>query len=93
VKIIFWLCLALVAYPYVIYPVVLFVIYSITQAWRDLKYLGSTRNRRTVTPSASGLPAISIIIPAYNEEKVLPQKIENLLRLDFPTDRLQIIFV
>jgi cellulose synthase/poly-beta-1,6-N-acetylglucosamine synthase-like glycosyltransferase len=77
----------------VIYPFVLFLIYSFTQAWRDLGYLASTRNRRIPTPSPSELPAISIIVPAYNEEKVLPGKIENLRNLDFPRDRLQVIFV
>ena len=55
-KVIFWLSLALVVYPYVIYPLVLFLTYSITQAWRDLRYLGSPRNRRTETPSLAALP-------------------------------------
>ena len=92
-KVVFWLSLGLVVYPYVLYPLVLFLTYSVTQAWRDLRYLGSTRNRRTDTPSLSGLPGVSIIVPAYNEEKVLPAKIENLRNLDFPRERLQVIFV
>lgn len=92
-KISFWLCLFLVVYPYVIYPFLLFVIYSITQAWRDLKYLASNRSRRAPTPSIPSLPAISIIIPAFNEEKALPEKIKNLRCLDFPVERVQIIFV
>src|SRR6202049_1538222 len=89
----FWLSLGLVVYPYVLYPLVLFLVYSVTQAWRDFRYLGSPRNRRTDTPSSSAMPGVSIIIPAYNEEKVLPQKIENLRELEFPRERLQIIFV
>src|SRR4029077_20708240 len=92
-KVVFWLSLGLVVYPYVLYPLVLFLTYSVTQAWRDLRYLSSTRNRRTDTPSLSGLPAVGIIVPAYNEEKVLPAKIENLRDLDFPRERLQVIFV
>jgi cellulose synthase/poly-beta-1,6-N-acetylglucosamine synthase-like glycosyltransferase len=92
-KIVFWLSLGLVVYPYVLYPLVLFLTYSVTQAWRDLRYLGSPRNRRTDTPSASGLPGVSIIVPAYNEEKVLPAKIRNLHELEFPQERLQVIFV
>jgi cellulose synthase/poly-beta-1,6-N-acetylglucosamine synthase-like glycosyltransferase len=92
-KVVFWLSLGLVVYPYVLYPLVLFLTYSVTQAWRDLRYLSSTRNRRTDTPSLSGLPGVSIIVPAYNEEKVLPAKIENLRDLDFPRERLQAIFV
>lgn len=92
-KVIFWVSLGLVVYPYVIYPLVLFLTYSVTQAWRDLRYLGSPRNRRTGTPSLAALPGVSIIIPAYNEESVLPAKIENLRDLDFPRERLQVVFV
>jgi cellulose synthase/poly-beta-1,6-N-acetylglucosamine synthase-like glycosyltransferase len=93
VKIIFWVCLALVVYPYLLYPLVLFAAYSLTQAWRDLGYLVQGRSRRTETPAAHDLPAISLIIPAHNEERVLPQKMENLRRLDFPRERMQTIFV
>lgn len=92
-KVVFWLSLGLVVYPYVLYPLVLFLAYSVTQAWRDLRYLGSPRNRRTDTPSLAALPGVSIIVPAYNEEKVLPPKIENLRDLDFPGERLQVVFV
>jgi cellulose synthase/poly-beta-1,6-N-acetylglucosamine synthase-like glycosyltransferase len=92
-KVIFWVSMGLVVYPYVVYPLVLFLTYSVTQAWRDLRYLGSPRNRRTETPVASGLPGVSLLVPAHNEEKVLPAKLENLRELDFPRDRLQVIFV
>jgi cellulose synthase/poly-beta-1,6-N-acetylglucosamine synthase-like glycosyltransferase len=92
-KICFWVSLGLIVYPYAIYPLVLFLTYSLTQAWRDLNYLASSGNRRSPTPSASDLLAISMIIPAYNEERVLPQKIAHLGDLDFPKDRLEIIFV
>jgi poly-beta-1,6-N-acetyl-D-glucosamine synthase len=93
VKIVFWVCLLLVIYPYLLYPLLLFVAYSLTQAWRDLGYLVQGRSRRTETPADHELQAISVIIPAYNEERVLPQKIENFRGLDFPRERMQIIFV
>lgn len=92
-KVLFWVSLGLVVYPYVLYPLVLFLTYSVTQAWRDLRYLGSPRSRRTKTPALAALPGVSIIIPAYNEEKVLAAKIENLRDLDFPQERLQFVFV
>jgi cellulose synthase/poly-beta-1,6-N-acetylglucosamine synthase-like glycosyltransferase len=93
VKITFWVCLALVIYPYLVYPLLLFVAYSLTQAWRDLRYLVQGRSRRTETPATHALPAISLLIPAYNEERALLQKMENLRQLDFPRERMQIIFV
>ena len=93
VRIIFWICFGLVIYPYLVYPLILFFVYSITQMWRDLRYLSTSRNRRIVTPAAVGLPSVSVIVPAYNEEKVLAQKIENIRSLDFPQELLQVIFV
>ncbi len=38
-------------------------------------------------------PAVSFIIAAYNEEKVIEQKIKNTLELDYPKDKLQIIII
>jgi cellulose synthase/poly-beta-1,6-N-acetylglucosamine synthase-like glycosyltransferase len=37
------------------------------------------------------LPSITAIIPCYNEEKIIEEKIKNLLQLDYPKDKLQII--
>lgn len=38
-------------------------------------------------------PAITVIIAAYNEEKRIERKIQNLLSVDYPTDKLEIIVV
>ncbi len=36
-------------------------------------------------------PSLTVIVPCYNEENVIQQKIENLLSLEYPRDKLQII--
>jgi len=36
-------------------------------------------------------PFISIIIAAYNEEKIISKKIENTLQLDYPCEKMEII--
>src|ERR1043165_6528988 len=36
-------------------------------------------------------PAVSILISAYNEEHAIRARIENLLKLDYPKDRVEII--
>ncbi len=36
-------------------------------------------------------PTVSLIIPAYNEEKVIAQKIENSLSLDYSKEKIEII--
>ncbi len=39
------------------------------------------------------LPGVSIVVPAYNEEKNIGDAIESLLQLDYPKDRLEIVVV
>jgi biofilm PGA synthesis N-glycosyltransferase PgaC len=39
------------------------------------------------------LPKVSIIIPTYNEVQVIGKKLENLQLLNYPKDRLEIVFV
>lgn len=36
-------------------------------------------------------PKVSVIIAAYNEEKVIEEKVRNLLELDYPKDKLEIL--
>jgi cellulose synthase/poly-beta-1,6-N-acetylglucosamine synthase-like glycosyltransferase len=38
-------------------------------------------------------PFVSLVIPAYNEEMVIEQKIKNALSLDYPKEKLEIIVV
>ena len=43
--------------------------------------------------NVDSLPTITLIIPMYNEEKVIKDKIENTTVLDYPTDKLTIILL
>ena len=36
-------------------------------------------------------PAVTVIVAAYNEEPVIERRLENLLALDYPTDRLELV--
>lgn len=38
-------------------------------------------------------PTVSVSLPAYNEETVIGEALDNLLGLDYPEDRLQIVVV
>lgn len=92
-RIIFWLSLVLIAYAYVLYPVLLFFAYAVAQIQRDWRYLVARRNRRAGSPGTDELPTVSLIIPAYNEEAHLPAKIINLRELEYPPEKLQVIIV
>ena len=37
------------------------------------------------------LPTMTVIVPAYNEEQWIAEKIRNLASLDYPRDKLTII--
>lgn len=73
---IFWGALALIAYVYVGYPLLLFVV---SRVWsRPVR-------RDAITPS------VTMIIAAYNEEDVITKKLENSLTLDYPAEKLEIM--
>ena len=38
-----------------------------------------------------GEPTVTVIIAAYNEEPVIARRIENLLSLDYPRERLELV--
>lgn len=39
------------------------------------------------------IPSITILIPAYNEEKIIGKKIENTLSLNYPKDKMEIVVI
>src|SRR6267143_2090843 len=76
----FWLSAFLVVYPYVIYPLLL----------RLLARLSPVRGEPR---DGAGLPRVTLLISAYNEEAVIAEKLQNALDLDYPPDSLEVIVV
>lgn len=55
---------------------------------------GGRRGRRAAGDGEEdAVPTVSVIIAAYNEEDVIEAKLENVLRVDYPADRLEVIVV
>ncbi len=80
--------IAVPAYSYVVYPVLLFLLATVVQTRRDIVYLfkrGERRSRRR------GLPKVSLILAAYNEAEVIEKKVTNCLELEYPREKLQVI--
>jgi cellulose synthase/poly-beta-1,6-N-acetylglucosamine synthase-like glycosyltransferase len=92
-EIVFWFSLALVGYTYLAYPVVLFFCYCLAQLRSDWQYLFDRQNRRVPVLEESEVPSVSLLIPAFNEEARLLQKISNLREMDYPPEKVQIVFV
>lgn len=74
----FWICLALIAYIYVGYPVGVFL-------------LAPFVNRHIL--KAHIVPSVTVVIAAHNEERVIEHTVLNMLSQDYPPDRLHVIVV
>ena len=85
---IFWLTVFLVAYTYLLYPIVLILIAAFQQIQDDCSYLTHKHDRRV--SDLEELPQVAIVIAAYNEEKHIEQRLKNLLNLAYPKDRYKI---
>lgn len=77
-----------VFYSYALYPLVLACIAGFVQTVRDGRYVFRKHERRAQREFE--LPAVAIVISAYNEERHIGPRIENLLALDYPAHLLQI---
>lgn len=75
---IFWIAAALVCYAFAGYPLVLLALRIFI---RRPVHKGPIR------------PLVSLLIPAYNEARVIARKIENSLALHYPPDRIEIVIV
>lgn len=80
--------LGLVVYSYVLYPLVLSGVAMVAQFLRDARYVLGKQDRR-LFDRARVLPAVAVIISAYNEQTHLRQRIDNLLALNYPHDLLR----
>jgi cellulose synthase/poly-beta-1,6-N-acetylglucosamine synthase-like glycosyltransferase len=78
IKYIFWFAAALVGYFYLGYPV-----------WLWLRSWWSPRPVRR----GSATPAVSAVMVVRNEEAVIARKLENLLTLDYPQAKLDVVVV
>jgi len=58
-----------------------------------INYLKSIKEKKKIDESEFDLPACTILIPAHNEEIVIGNTIEAMLRLNYPEDKLQIIVI
>ena len=86
VKLIFWICLFLVFYTYIGYGLLLYV----------LLLLKRTFGRKPLVltlPADDQLPAVTLMICAFNEEEVIKEKMENIRQIDYPRDKFCVMWV
>ena len=74
-SLLFWASLALVAFAYAGYPLLMALL---------------ARVRPRPVHAAAALPMIDVLLVVHNGMRELPAKLDNLLALDYPHDRLRI---
>lgn len=74
----YWFLICTLFFTYLGYPIALFIITKLIPS------------EGSVTSEGKAWPKVSILIAAYNEEKVIKSKIENCLELDYPSALLNI---
>lgn len=82
-KALFWVGIFLIFYSYVGYGILLY---------------GIVRLKRIIRPNSKVLdlnyqPEVSFVVPSYNEVDFIEKKVMNCLQLDYPKDKLKIIFI
>ena len=80
VAFIFWACAALVVYAYAGYPLLV---------WGLSRLFGRAPRPPEVTDAE--LPAMTLLIAAYNEQDCIGERVENALKTDYPADRFRIV--
>jgi cellulose synthase/poly-beta-1,6-N-acetylglucosamine synthase-like glycosyltransferase len=84
IKIIFWVLLFIVFYAYIGYGILLFLIIQIKRklGFVKTKYLKDDFE-----------PEVTLFITAYNEKEFITEKIKNTCELDYPADKLHMLWL
>lgn len=85
-NIVFWCALWLVFYTYIGYAIVIFIL-------AKLFPYQNTAKVNEQNGAEDRLPRLTLFITAYNEAEIITQKMANCLNLDYPKDKLKILWV
>ena len=81
--ILFWIFLLVIFYTYLGYGIILYVLVKIKEFF--------VKRKEKLKPL--DLPEVTLFITAYNEEKIIKQKMENCRALSYPSELLKIVWV
>src|SRR6202140_2384031 len=90
IKYIFWIAAALIGYSYLGYPAWLWL----RSRWSPRPVRRSSgQGSREGSDRSSAIPAVTAVMVVRNEEAVIAHKLENLLTLDYPQEKLDVVVV
>lgn len=84
-EITFWLSLIIVFYTYLGYGIVLYLLVKMKELF--------SKQKAKALPTKENLPEVTLFITAFNEEAVVKDKMDNCRALDYPNDKLKIVWV
>ncbi len=82
-KILFCFSLFMVAYSYVGYGILLYFLVKLKRMF----------SRPPAADASVFEPEVTLVVSAFNEQDFIRKKIENSLALDYPSDKLRMIFI
>jgi poly-beta-1,6-N-acetyl-D-glucosamine synthase len=80
----FWLGCAIIVYTYAGYGVLVYL-------W--VRWRCPQRLQPPPALATADLPALTLIVAAYNEGPILSAKLRNILELEYPRERFEVVFV
>jgi cellulose synthase/poly-beta-1,6-N-acetylglucosamine synthase-like glycosyltransferase len=82
-KVIFWICIAITVYTYVGYGMIIFLLIRVKRLL----------SKKKAASSQNFEPEVTLLIAAYNEKEEVAKKMQNTLDLDYPPNKLTILWV
>ena len=77
-QILFWLSILIILHSYVVYPIILLI-------------FSNKKTPEEFFTREDELMSVSILISIFNEEKVIAEKIDSILKSNYPLDKIQIL--
>lgn len=92
-EILFFVLLFIVFYTYVGYGILLWILVKIKQSFISFYDTDEPEQETCRNGNNTDLPEITLFITAYNEEQVVDGKMKNCQELDYPKEKLHIVWV
>ena len=84
-KILFWISIFVIVYTFLGYGILLYFIVKIRRLLKG--------RREIPIVDLKDLPTCTLVVAAYNEETFIEEKIANTLALNYPPEKLELLFV
>lgn len=84
IEILFWVCIGLVFYTYIGYGILAWIFVKVR------KIIGITF---PTSDDPTFQPKVTLVVPAYNEMSCIEAKVKNSFGLDYPADKMDVLFV